>query len=194
MTSQESISIGEGDSHEKETQDVLTFWFEEIEPKQQFTKDPAFDALVRKRFEETYRRIMNGETKHWRETPEGRLAEIIVLDQFSRNMFRGDKQSFAGDTLALRLAKEAVAVSADTQVPKDRRTFFYMPYMHSESKEVHEEALDIFTKHGNKLNLEYEIKHKDIIDRFGRYPHRNEVLGRKSTPEELEFLKEHDGF
>ena len=178
----------------KDIDTILHFWFEEISPKEQFKKDDAFDARIKEQFFDVYAHIMDGDTKEWRETPEGRLAEIIVLDQFSRNMFRDDAQSFKGDSLALTLAQEAVRVGADKKVGEEMRTFFYMPYMHSESKEAHKEALKIFEAHGNKLNLEYEIKHKDIIDRFGRYPHRNEVLGRESTEEEIEFLKENPGF
>ena len=174
--------------------DILLFWFEEVTPKQKFVKDPEFDALITEKFESTYWDIMNGKTKGWRDTPEGRLAEIIVLDQFARNMFRNDAQSFAGDTRALELARDALAVGDDKKVSKEKQLFFYMPYMHSESREVHVEALKIFTEFGNKINLEYEIKHKNIIDRFGRYPHRNKVLGRESTPEEIEFLKTNSGF
>jgi len=174
--------------------DVLTFWFEESGPAQWFIKDEAFDRTIRERFLETYERISQGETEDWRETPEGRLAEIIVLDQFSRNMFRSSPQAFKEDERALALAKEAVRVGEDKNVPPKWRHFFYMPYMHSESFKVHEEAVPLFEALGNKEALKYEIEHKDIIGRFGRYPHRNEVLGRTSTPEELEFLKEHSGF
>tara|TARA_B100000745_G_scaffold98011_1_gene62361 strand:+ start:26704 stop:27249 length:546 start_codon:yes stop_codon:yes gene_type:complete len=174
--------------------EILTFWFEETKPEQQFKKDPEFDELISSKFKETYWEIMDNKTKDWRDTPEGRLAEVIVLDQFARNMFRDDKQAFAGDPLALKLAQEALSVGTDKEVPEDRRVFFYMPFMHSESKEVHEDALKIFTEHGNARNLDYEKKHKDIIDRFGRYPHRNKVLRRESTPEELEFLKDNPGF
>ena len=178
----------------KKIKEILRFWFEETTPKQKFQKDDAFDDLITSKFKDIYEDIMDGKTTSWRENPEGRLAEIIVLDQFARNMFRGEKQCFLGDTLALRLAQEAVAAGDDQKLPEERRTFVYMPYMHSESKEVHTEALRLFTEHGNENNLKYENIHKAIIDRFGRYPHRNEILGRESTPEELEYLKEHGGF
>jgi len=174
--------------------DILQFWFQETTPKQRFTKDPEFDAQVKNRFESTYWDIVKGQTSSWRSTPEGRLAEIIVLDQFARNMFRDDKQSFEADELALSLSKEAIASGDDMKLPEDQRQFIYMPFMHSESREVHEEALALFTEKGTESTLEYEIKHKAIIDRFGRYPHRNEVMGRTSTPEELEFHKSHGGF
>ena len=173
---------------------ILTFWFEETTQKQKYSKDDVFDVRIRETYEETYWKIMSGETESWRETANGRLAEIVVLDQFARNMFRDDAQSFAGDALALWLAQEAVAVEADAEISEEQKQYFYMPFMHSQSKEVHEEALRIFTERGGAKMLEYEIKHKKIIDRFGRYPHRNVALGRESTPEEIEFLKERTGF
>lgn len=180
--------------NQKNIEKVLTFWFEETKPEQKFKKDDTFDALIVSKFKELYWDVRQGRTKQWRETPEGRLAEILVLDQFARNMFRGEKQSFEGDSLALTLAQETIAVGDDKKLPKEQRVFIYMPYMHSESKEVHEEALRIFSEYGDENYLKYEVMHKDIIDRFCRYPHRNEVLGRESTSEELEFLKEHSGF
>jgi uncharacterized protein (DUF924 family) len=175
-------------------QSILKFWFEETTPEQKFKKDKDFDKLIKQKFLDTYWDIINGKTESWRSSPKGRLAEIIVLDQFARNMFRNDPQSFAGDNLALKLAQETIKSGDDMKLPIEQRTFIYMPYMHSESKEIHEKALEIFKKHGQPKNLEYEIKHKEIIDKFGRYPHRNEILGRESTPEEKEFLKTHNGF
>ncbi|MEM7539861.1 MAG: DUF924 family protein [Chloroflexota bacterium] len=167
-------------------QDILHFWFEEIEPKQHWVKDPEFDQLIRDRFSNVHEAANKCELFTWRETAEGRLAEIIVLDQFSRNMFRDQPASFASDSLALALAQEAVAVGADQELEGIKKHFLYMPYMHSESLVVHEVAMQLF---GAIDALEFEIKHKDILDRFGRYPHRNEILGRESTAEEVEFLK-----
>lgn len=174
--------------------EVLKFWFEETTPKQHFTKDPDFDALIKQRFEQTYWDILEGRTAHWRNSPEGRLAEIIVLDQFARNMFRDDAQAFREDELAVSLAEEAITIGDDMKVGNEQRIFFYMPYMHSESAEVHNKALELFTHYGNAANLEYEMKHKAIIDTFGRYPHRNIALGRTSTPEETEWLEAGGGF
>lgn len=175
-------------------QEILTFWFTEITPKQHFIKDLDFDALITSRFEWVYNRVVSGDTTAWSDTPEWLLAQIIVLDQFSRNMFRWDAKSFEHDHLALELAQRAVKTGMDKQLPADQRVFIYMPYMHSESRDVHATALQIFTQYGNENNLKYEINHKAIIDQFGRYPHRNEVLGRVSTPEEVEFLKTSAGF
>ena len=126
----------------------------------------------------------------WRENAEGRLAEIIILDQFSRNLYRDQAAAFAQDAQALTLAQEAIRLGLDQQLAPEQRSFLYMPFMHSESKLIHEEALKLFEALGNPINLDFEHRHKVIIDRFGRYPHRNAILGRESTPEEIEFLKQ----
>jgi uncharacterized protein (DUF924 family) len=118
------------------------------------------------------------------------LAEIIVFDQFSRNMFRDSPLSFANDSLALALSQEANSAGADQSFSKIQRSFLYMPFMHSESLIIHEIAIDLYKKNGIQTNLDFEIKHKDIIKRFGRYPHRNKILGRASTKAEIEFLKQ----
>jgi uncharacterized protein (DUF924 family) len=168
---------------------VLSFWFEEIEPKHWFVKDPDFDALIEGRFASVHRQAQAGELYKWRVSPEGRLAEVIVLDQFSRNMFRDTPKAFACDSLALILAQEAIASKADKALSPIQRSFLYMPFMHSESRTIHEVALALFSQKGLEGNLDFEIRHKEIIDRFGRYPHRNAILGRESSAEELEFLK-----
>lgn len=171
---------------------VLRFWFEELEPAQWFARDDALDARIATNFGEVHRAATQGELEPWREMPEGRLAEIIVLDQFSRNIHRDSPLAFACDGMALVLAQEALRSGADQQVALERRAFFYMPYMHSESRAVHEVAEQVFSRPGAEYNYEFELKHKVIIDRFGRYPHRNAILGRESTPGELEFLKQPD--
>jgi uncharacterized protein (DUF924 family) len=170
--------------------DIISFWFEETPAEKRFAKDDKFDSLLRERFLSLHQQASCGELYHWRGTAEGRLAEIIILDQFSRNMFRDQAVSFAQDGQALILAQEAVAAGFDQQVSKNKRGFFYLPYMHSESAKIHEVSLKLYTALGAEQNLEYEKKHKAIIDRFGRYPHRNKVLGRISTPQEEEFLKQ----
>ena len=173
---------------------ILTFWFEESTPQERFGKDDEFDTRVKNMFEELYWEVLDGSTASWRETPEGRLAEIIVLDQFARNIFRDTAQAFAGDVIALRLAREALSVSADEALSSSQRLFLYLPFMHSESSEVHQEALELFNEKSDENGLQYEIEHKEIIDRFGRYPHRNKAMGRESTSEELKFLEGHLGF
>jgi uncharacterized protein (DUF924 family) len=167
---------------------VLDFWFEEISAEQWFKKDDAFDRMIAERFEDIHTAAAQCELFEWREGPLGRLAEVIVLDQFSRNIFRDQPAAFAFDPLALALAQEAIGAGADQSFSNSQKLFLYLPYMHSESAAMHEIAVALFTNPGMEQNLEYEHKHKVIIDRFGRYPHRNEVLGRESTPEELEFL------
>ena len=169
---------------------VLGFWFEEIKPAQWWSADPAFDQTVRNRFGAVHLAASRGELSSWRSRPEGRLAEVIVLDQFSRNMHRGTPLAFASDPVALVLAQEAVAGGHDDALVPDQRVFLYMPFMHSESPVVHETAVALFQRSGLQSNLDFELRHKAIIDRFGRYPHRNAILGRKSTEAELQFLKE----
>jgi uncharacterized protein (DUF924 family) len=173
-------------------QAVLTFWFDELAPKQHFTPDPQLDAAIRTRFAAVRATAARGELSGWRETPAGRLAEIIVLDQFSRNLFRGDARAFTTDGMALVLAQEAVRAAIDRSLPPMRRAFTYMPFMHSESPAIHVQAEHLFRQPGLENNYKFELKHKAIIDRFGRYPHRNAALGRTSTPEEEAFLKEPD--
>jgi len=169
---------------------VLKFWFEELEPKQWWIKDVALDSLIIDHFTDVYGQATRCELYPWRVKERGRLAEIIILDQFSRNMFRGSRLSFAFDPMALTLAQEAVSIGADKQLTQIERNFLYMPYMHSESRAIHEVALGLFRNNGIEGSYDYEVKHKDIIERFGRYPHRNAVLGRESTSEELEFLNQ----
>jgi len=171
-------------------QDVIKFWFEELGPEMRFAKNADLDRKIRERFLETFRAVVAGETAGWRKTPEGRLAEIIVLDQFSRNMFRDSAEAFSADKLALRLAQEAVSTGDDQQLTIEQRAFLYMPYMHSEDRQIHKEAVKLYSLKGLEFNLKFEHMHKKIIDRFGRYPHRNKILGRESTPEEIEFLKQ----
>ena len=168
--------------------EVLEFWFEEAAPAQWWKKDAAFDAVIARRFAGLHARAARCECHGWRATPQGRLAEILVLDQFSRNLFRDAAAAFATDPLALALAQEAVAAGADAKLTVEQRRFIYMPYMHSESLAIHEEAVRLFDQPGLEDNLKFEHLHRDIIVRFGRYPHRNALLGRVSTPEEEAFL------
>jgi uncharacterized protein (DUF924 family) len=171
-------------------QTILDFWFTELTPKQHFAKDDALDAMIADRFGATLEAASRCELFAWRNAPEGRLAEIIVLDQFSRNVFRDTPRAFAQDALALALAQEFVADGSDATLPVERRKFAYMPYMHSESLIVHQEALRLFAQPGLEGNLDFERRHLAIIERFGRYPHRNAILGRESTAEEQAFLQE----
>ncbi|MGB1261341.1 MAG: DUF924 family protein [Cognaticolwellia sp.] len=169
---------------------VLNFWFNDISPEKWWQKDPEFDQEIERRFLHLHHAANSGELFSWRDTPQGRLAEIIVLDQFSRNIFRDCPQAFASDPLALVLAQEAVSLGVDMKVADNMRSFFYLPFMHSESLVIHEQAVILYEKLGNAPSLTFEIKHQDIIKQFGRYPHRNAILGRVSTAEENAFLQQ----
>lgn len=171
-------------------QHVLDFWFAEIDPVMWFKKDDDFDRLLHTRFGQLWQAAAHGELAHWRATIQGRLAEIIVLDQFSRNLFRNTPRSFAYDGMALVLAQEAIATGLCETLPVEQRGFLYLPFMHSESALIHQQAVVLFSQLNNGNQLEFELRHKAIIDCFGRYPHRNEILGRESTFEEQEFLRQ----
>lgn len=171
-------------------EDILNFWFNEIIPAQWWAKDEKLDEEIKHRFSAIHTQATRCEFFDWRMAAKGRLAEIIILDQFSRNIFRDTPQAFANDSLALALAQEALAVDADKALSPTERSFLYMPFMHSESAEIHKVAVMLFSAPGMENNLDFELRHQTIINRFGRYPHRNEILGRESTAEEIEFLKE----
>ena len=171
-------------------QTVLDFWFSEIAPAQQWTAKPEFDRIIAKRFGFLHEQAVQSELYEWRRDPTGRLAEIIVLDQFSRNLHRNTPKAFAADPMALALAQEAIAAKADFELPVEKRVFLYMPFMHSESPAIHQTAERLFRDNGVQNNYDFELKHKAIIDRFGRYPHRNAILGRQSTLEEVSFLQQ----
>jgi uncharacterized protein (DUF924 family) len=171
---------------------ILSFWFEELTPAHWWRADPLLDATIRTRFGSIHEAAVAGELFEWRATPGGRLAEIIVLDQFSRNIHRGTPRAFAADPMALALAQEAVAAGVDASLPAPQVAFLYLPYMHSESRRIHRLAEQLFRREGLERNHESELRHRAIIERFGRYPHRNAILGRASTAEELAFLEEPD--
>ena len=168
--------------------EILHFWFEELTDSQLFAKDAALDEMIRVRFGATLEAAVRCELFAWRTTPEGALAEIIVLDQFSRNMFRDSSRAFAQDSLALALAQTLVASGRDQLLNAAQRRFAYMPYMHSESPLIHEQAVQLFGQPGLENGLDFELRHQAIITRFGRYPHRNAVLGHTSSEEEQAFL------
>jgi uncharacterized protein (DUF924 family) len=170
-------------------QDIINFWFQELNDRQRFAKDEMLDSAMRARFGQMHKAAVAGELFMWRATAEGRLAEIVVLDQFSRNMFRDTPSAFAQDTQALTLAQELVANGHDQKLPIEQRIFAYMPFMHSESNLIHEQAVLLYSQPGMEGALAFEQRHKVIIERFGRFPHRNAILGRASTPQERAFLE-----
>lgn len=169
-------------------QDILNFWFAPETQPHWFAKSSEFDQMLAEKFGQIHQQAALAELWEWRQQPEGRLAEVIILDQFSRNLFRDQAQAFAQDGLALGLAQEAILGQHDLKLSLEHRYFLYMPFMHSESQRVHEFGLKLFEQLGHPIALEFERQHKAIIDRFGRYPHRNHILGRSSSAEELEFL------
>lgn len=190
-------------------EDVLWFWLGDLdgdglaEPaltERWWRNDAEFDREVRAKFEATWQAIMAGDREEWLSGPHGSLAYVIVLDQFSRNMFRGTPQAFAGDERALHVAADGVARELDRQLHGHERAFFYMPLMHSERLAMQDRCLELFgaltegargrAHDAFASNLEFARKHRDIIVRFGRFPHRNAVLGRSSTPEEEAFLRQ----
>ena len=177
-------------------QKIIDFWFTELKPQQWWQKDRDFDRMIQSRFGSFHQQAQAGELFTWRHTALGSLAEVIVLDQFSRNIYREHPQSFAWDSLALGLAQVAVAKGFDAELSQTERGFLYLPFMHSESPLIHREGLKLFESLGeSNVFLKFEHQHKAIIDQFGRYPHRNQILGRESTAEEIEFLKQpHSSF
>lgn len=170
--------------------DVLHFWFEALGHAQRFAKDSALDAAIGQRFGATLQAAKAGELWAWRSSSLGCLAEIVVLDQFSRNVYRDTPAAWAQDAQALTLAQAMVASGADQTLAPAQQAFAYMPYMHSESLAIHAQALALFAQPGLENSLAFEHKHHAILQRFGRYPHRNQVLGRPSSADEIEFLKQ----
>lgn len=168
-------------------QEIIKFWFKDTAPFRWFIRDYLLDKQIKNRFYDIYELANDGGLKSWRDDSESALAEIIILDQFSRNIFRGNPRAFENDDLTLKLAREAISKRYNKQIQDQKLVFLFMPFMHSEDKEAQKEGLKYFKMH--KLDTRYMLMHKKIIDKFGRFPHRNKILGRKSTKEELEFLK-----
>jgi uncharacterized protein (DUF924 family) len=172
---------------------VLRYWFDELQPDAWFRKDERVDAAIRERFGELHEQLAQMRPEHLA-TPLVSLAAVIALDQFPRNLFRGSPRAFATDSLALSIAQHAIAAGFDQQLTPQQRLFLYMPFQHAEDRTVQARSIELFTRLGLGENLDYAYRHKEIIDRFGRFPHRNEVLGRESTTAELEFVATHRGF
>ena len=176
--------------------DILDFWFlppgdpEHGKAREIWWRsNPDFDEEIRRRFGGLIRRAVAGELKHWAETAEGALALIILCDQFTRNIYRKSADAYCGDATALATARVAVARGFHLKVPRDVRTFYFTPFHHSESLADQEMSCALFETVADANNKNYARSHRDIVARFGRFPHRNEVLGRTSTPEELDYVK-----
>ena len=171
--------------------DVLEFWFSESVPEDWFTKSDAFDRQIETRFGELVERALLAQLDSWSANPLSRLALIILLDQFTRNIYRDTPRAFAGDDMALGICLTAVA---DGQLENEeetaKRQFLLMPMMHSEDIDIQDQSLALFKTYTSERTYDYAVMHRDIIARFGHFPHRNAILGRPSTPEETAFLKE----
>ncbi len=178
----------------KDYNDVLNFWFAPEHIEKQFDEDDDFDKLIEEEFLETWERAKEGLLVDWRKSAKGRIAEIIVLDQFSRNMFRHDIRTYTQDKMAIALAQELVLSSDYDELSDDEKKFVLLPFMHSESLELHNWARPHFEDLGGDT-LHFEDAHLEVLKKFGRYPYQNYDLNRESTPEEIEALKENkDGF
>lgn len=167
----------------------LAYWFETLTSKQWWKRDPKLDADLRERFGVLYRRLSEDVPAAWLATPRGTLAAVMVLDQLPRNLFRDDPRAFATDAKARALAESALERGLDRALGNDERIFLYVPFQHSEDRADQARSVALYERLGDDSALEFACKHKAVIDRFGRFPHRNHVLGRESTAEEIEFLE-----
>jgi uncharacterized protein (DUF924 family) len=167
--------------------EVVSFW-QQAGPDRWFNKDVSFDKEIRNRFFDTYEAAAAGKLSDWEQSARGALALLILLDQFPRNMFRGDARAFATDALARAVTAGAIVRGFDSQVPKELRGFFYLPFEHSEDLADQERCIALHKATADADGLKWAEIHADIIRRFGRFPHRNAVLGRTTTPEEQAFL------
>ena len=170
--------------------EILKFWFEETSPDQWFQKNADFDSEIRNRFEGDYVCAARGEYDHWMETAKGSLALIIMLDQFPRNMYRDTASMFSTDDKALSVARHAIAKNFDHMLNSNERAFMYLPFEHSESMEDQKESLNLFAqlKDDNPVYYDFAVKHFKVIEKYGRFPHRNAILNRHSTQSEEEYL------
>ncbi|MBL1276827.1 MAG: DUF924 domain-containing protein [Ectothiorhodospiraceae bacterium] len=175
-------------------QKVTAFWFSEAVQPMWFAATPEFDGQLRMQYLDTYHAALKGELAHWVDTPEGALALIICLDQLPLNMFRGEAASFEGEQASRDVAIQAIDRGFDQNLNDQQKLFMYMPFMHSEDIADHDKVLTLFEQAGLTDNLYWARHHRDIVVRFGRFPHRNKILGRESSQEEQEYLASSEGF
>lgn len=173
---------------------ILDFWFSPEVSERWFDSTPDFDRRLRQDYEGLWQRARRGQLDHWRQSADGCLALVIVLDQFPLNMFRGEADSFATEAQSREVARAALERGFDRELPVERRAFVYMPFMHSEDPADQELSVELFAQPGLEKNYRFARHHRDIVARFGRFPHRNAVLGRESTPEEVEYLNSKQAF
>ena len=182
--------MGNTDSTATWAADVLRFWFQELKPEQWFKKDDAVDAAIVSRFSSTHHFVEAADVESLLADPETARAALIALDQFSRNMFRGTPRAFASDALAFAVADAVVAHNWDQALSKPERLFIYLPFEHDEKPSSQQRSVALISSLDDELYTKSALAHQAIIERFGRFPHRNEILARTSTPEEIEFLKQ----
>lgn len=173
---------------------ILDFWFDREVEKLWFNSNRVFDKKIQALYEETYQAGADGLLNEWEESPEGALALVILFDQFPLNMYRGTNKSFDTEALSREIARKAIERKYDQQMTLSQRTFLYLPFMHSENKDDQQTSVELFEKAGLKSNLRFAKHHQDIIQRFGRFPHRNKILGRTNTPEEEQYLNSDEAF
>ncbi len=174
--------------------EILDFWFSDEVRERWFDSTAAFDRDLRRDYEDGWRRARRGELDHWRRSADGCLALVILLDQFPLNMFRGEAESFATEAQSREVAREALERGFDRELPVERRAFLYMPFMHSEDLDDQHLSVELYAQPGLEKNHRFAKHHRDIIRRFGRFPHRNAALGRASTAEETEYLDSKSAF
>lgn len=171
--------------------EVIRFWFDESEPQQWFVRDPEFDKAIAARFRTWRDRAYTGDLDNWSDSPEGALALVLLLDQFSRNLFREDDRAFEADAKALEIAKDAIAAGHDARLSPEQRRFVYMPFMHAEDVAEQDRCVALMAEMDAGESTTYHANaHRDVIRKFGRFPHRNGMMGRETTPEEAKFLAE----
>ncbi len=174
--------------------DILDFWFNETKPQQWFQVSEEFDQAIVERFKEPYEMAARGEFDEWQKSADGALALCILLDQMPRNMFRGTPKAFETDKKALIISKYAISKGLDQVLSPQKRRFIYLPFEHSENLNDQRRSVELFEKmkDEDKLGYDYALRHLDVIEKYGRFPHRNKILGRQNTPEEEEYLTQPD--
>ena len=174
--------------------EILTFWFNEEHKKHWFSTSDAFDQKIKKQFSNALQHAANREFDHWKNEPKSALALVLILDQFSRNLFRNQADTYAHDAYALEVASYAIDQGLDEQLSSEEKSFLYMPFMHSESLDDQDRSVELFDKANLETNLRYAIHHRDIVRKFGRFPHRNKMLGRTNSKEEEAYLNSPEAF
>ena len=173
---------------------IIDFWFSESSRDYWFRATPEMDAQLRDRFIDTWLAAAEDKLSSWEESPEGALALAIILDQFPLNMFRGKSLSFATEAQARKIARTAIDKEFDLKLSDEQKCFIYMPFMHSEDMADQDRSIELFDQSGLEESIRFAHHHRDIVQRFGRFPHRNKILGRHSRQEEIEYLASPEGF